>query len=167
MTGLSETEIKKRVAAASKADCDEAWAGAYTWPFEAHPAQRAPDGDWLTWLFLGGRGAGKTRAGAEWLNYKVAMGAMRVALIGPTFNDVREVMLGGPSGLLTIEPVLDRPTYEASRKRIVWPGGAVGYAFSAEDPDGLRGPQFDAAWADGHRFRRHRLVRAPVRLARR
>ena len=135
------------------------------WHKAAGEGQRPPEGEWLTWLFLGGRGAGKTRAGAEWLRSKVLEGAQRVALIGPTFNDVREVMLGGPSGLLNLDTWGGQPKYEASRKRIVWPTGAVGYAFSAEDPDGLRGPQFDAAWADGHRFRWNRLVCAAVGLA--
>jgi len=99
-------------------------------------------------VFLGGRGAGKTRAGAEWIRSQVAAGCRRIALVGPTFADVREVMLSGPSGLLNIGLAEDRPRYEASRHRVIWPNGAVGYAFSSEDPDGLRGPQFDAAWAD-------------------
>ena len=30
---------------------------------------------WSSWLFLGGRGAGKTRAGAEWLNDRATPGA--------------------------------------------------------------------------------------------
>lgn len=118
------------------------------WLHWAREEQRPPPGDWLTWLFLGGRGAGKTRAGAEWLRAQVQAGAARVALIGPAFADVREVMLSGPSGLLNIGPQETRPKFEASRRRVVWPSGAVGYAFSSEDPDGLRGPQFEAAWAD-------------------
>ena len=118
------------------------------WSLWAREEQRPPPGDWLTWLFLGGRGAGKTRAGAEWLRAQVQAGAARVALIGPAFADVREVMLSGPSGLLNIGPQETRPKFEASRRRVVWPSGAVGYAFSSEDPDGLRGPQFEAAWAD-------------------
>ena len=114
--------------------------------FWAHPAQLPPEGDWRIWLFLGGRGAGKTRAGAEWLQAQVKAGARRVALIGPTLHDVREVMAAGPSGVLNLggEP----PRYEAGRRRLVWPNGAEGFAFSAEDPASLRGPQFDAAWGD-------------------
>lgn len=112
------------------------------------PVQLPPEGDWLIWLFLGGRGAGKTRAGAEWVTQKVAEGARRIALVAPTFNDVREVMIEGPSGLLGRGHWKDPPRYEASRKRVVWENGAVAYAFSAEDPDGLRGPQFDLAWGD-------------------
>ncbi|XBQ16296.1 MAG: terminase family protein [Oceanicaulis sp.] len=118
------------------------------WYIWGAPHQRPPEGVWSAWLFLGGRGAGKTRAGAEWLRGEVLAGAERVALIGPTFRDVREVMLNGPSGLLNISYDEERPVFEPSRQRIVWPNGAVGYAFSAEDPDGLRGPQFHAAWAD-------------------
>jgi phage terminase large subunit-like protein len=111
-------------------------------------AQWPPKGDWLIWLFLGGRGAGKTRAGAEWVRAQIEQGCGRVALVAPTFSDVREVMIGGPSGLLHIGPQAERPRYEVSRRRLVWDNGAVGYAFSAEDPDGLRGPQFDCAWGD-------------------
>jgi hypothetical protein len=40
---------------------------ASAWETIAHDAQRPPAGEWITWLFQGGRGAGKTRAGAEWL----------------------------------------------------------------------------------------------------
>lgn len=111
-------------------------------------AQYAPPGDWLIWLFLGGRGAGKTRAGAEWVRLQIEAGAGRIALVAPTFNDVREVMIEGPSGLIATSPPWNRPRYEASRKRLVWESGAVGYGFSAEDPDGLRGPQFSCGWGD-------------------
>jgi len=107
-----------------------------------------PTTDWLIWLFLGGRGAGKTRAGAEWIREQIENGFGRIALIGPTFSDVREVMIEGVSGLLSIGPLAERPRYEVSRKRLVWDNGAIGYAFSAEDVDGLRGPQFDCAWGD-------------------
>lgn len=117
---------------------------------EARLAQRPPQGDWRTWLFIGGRGAGKTRAGAEWVRYSAYLGGCgRIALVGPTLSDVREVMIEGPSGLRLIEPKLDlRPSYSVSRRRLEWPNGSVGLVFSAEDPDSLRGPQFDAAWCD-------------------
>ena len=117
------------------------------WQAWARPAQLPPEGDWRTWAFIGGRGAGKTRAGAEWVGELARKGlARRIALIGPTFHDVREVMIEGSSGLRAAAKV--RPVYEASRKRLIWPNGAVAYCFSAEDPESLRGPQFDAAWAD-------------------
>lgn len=117
------------------------------WRAWAHPCQIPDEGDWGTWLFLGGRGAGKTRAGAEWLS-GLAEPGRRLALVGPTLHDVREVMIEGPSGLKAIAPPDQRPAYEASRRRLVWPNGAVAQAFSAEEPDRLRGPQFHHAWAD-------------------
>ena len=113
-----------------------------------HENQIPPSGAWHTWLFLGGRGAGKTRAGAEWVRGRILEGARRVALVGPTFCDVREVMIEGVSGLRSIGPPDERPVYESSRHRLVWPNGAEAFAFSATDPDGLRGPQFELAWID-------------------
>ncbi|WP_269515057.1 DNA-packaging protein [Brevundimonas subvibrioides] len=119
-------------------------------------AQRAPAGDWTTWLFLGGRGAGKTLAGAVWLaDQAERLGAGgRLALIGGSLHDVREVMVEGVSGIASLARWNDpkwcgvRPVFEPSRKRLVFPNGAVAQAFSAEDPEALRGPQFAAAWAD-------------------
>lgn len=119
------------------------------WHFWARDDQLAPEGDWTTWLVLGGRGAGKTRAGAEWVQDEVTTGrAGRIALIGETFADAREVMIDGPSGLRAIAPPDAAPKYEITRKRLLWPNGAVAYVFSAGEPDSLRGPQFDAAWGD-------------------
>jgi phage terminase large subunit-like protein len=102
---------------------------------------------WSTWLLLGGRGAGKTFAGAGWIT-RNALAHPILALVGSTLHDVREVMIEGPSGRKAMGGPLFRPRWEASRRRLVWPNGAVAYAFSAEDPDSLRGPQFHAAWAD-------------------
>jgi len=108
-----------------------------------------------TWVILGGRGAGKTRAGAEWVRCQVEgatpldMGrARRVALVGETIEQVREVMIFGQSGILACSPPDRMPKWEATRKRLVWENGAVAQVFSAHDPDSLRGPQFDAAWVD-------------------
>nr|WP_321440306.1 terminase family protein [uncultured Hyphomonas sp.] len=112
-------------------------------------AQVHPSGNWRTWLFQGGRGAGKTRAGAEWVRWQAIRGVGRIALVGPTLHDVREVMIHGESGLLGIESETRwRPVYHASRRMLEYTNGARAYVFSAEDPDSLRGPQFDAAWCD-------------------
>ncbi|WP_411819695.1 terminase family protein [Hyphococcus formosus] len=124
------------------------------WEANAHDHQKPPKSDWTTWLILGGRGAGKTRAGAEWVRALVAARANdelaqpAIALVAETYADAREVMIEGQSGICAVATDIDRPVYEASRRRLVWPTGAVAYAFSAEDPDGIRGYQFDAAWSD-------------------
>lgn len=104
---------------------------------------------------LGGRGAGKTRTGAEWVR-GIALGdpdfahnaSRRIALIGETFSDARNVMVEGPAGILAIHARHERPTWSPSLRKLEWANGAVAHVFSAEDPDALRGPQFDAAWAD-------------------
>ena len=117
---------------------------------KAARGQRPPiEADWRTWLFMGGRGAGKTRAGAEWLRYSMLYGGCsRAALVGPTLGDVREVMVEGPSGIRSVGLYEDRPRYEVSRRRLIWKNGAEAHLFSAEDADSLRGPQFDVAWCD-------------------
>lgn len=119
------------------------------WRYWAHAGQSPPDGAWRSWLFMGGRGAGKTRAGAEWVRRRVLYGGCgRIALVAPTLLDAREVMIEGVSGLAQLGRISQRPTYQSSRRRLEWPNGAVAQVFSAEDPDSLRGPQFDTAWCD-------------------
>lgn len=114
----------------------------------ARADQRPPtDQGWLCWLLMGGRGAGKTRTGAEYV-HRVTKIAPRIALIGPTGPDVRDTMLEGESGLLTISPPGGRPEYEPSKRRLTWPNGAVATTFSAEEPDRLRGPEHYFFWAD-------------------
>lgn len=121
----------------------------YDWRFWARPAQLAPAGRWRVWLILAGRGFGKTRAGAEWVRQRIEAGrARRVALVGETAADVRGVMIEGESGLLAIAPPWNRPRWEPSKRLLTWPNGAIATAYSADDPEQLRGPQFDAAWAD-------------------
>ncbi len=98
-------------------------------------------GDWTTWLLLGGRGAGKTRAGAEWVK-QVALADpyARIALVGETEHDAREVMIEGVSGLLAVHAPRERPAWIPSRRRIEWSNGAVAQAFSAEDPESSARP---------------------------
>ena len=124
-------------------------------PLVLREAQKPPlRSGWSTWLLLGGRGSGKTRAGAEWVHHIAS--AVRpfadrvtspIALVGETVADVRDVMIEGPAGILATA-VYNRPAYEVTRRRLVWPNGAVAQAFSAHDPGSLRGPQFAAAWCD-------------------
>ncbi|WP_223252307.1 DNA-packaging protein [Paracoccus mutanolyticus] len=130
---------------------------ALPWLFEfwALPHQLPPEGDWKTWVIMGGRGAGKTRAGSEWVRSQVegatpdAPGrAHRVALVSETFDQARDVMVFGESGILACSPPDRRPVWEAGRRRLIWPNGATAQVYSAHEPEALRGPQFDAAWVD-------------------
>jgi len=130
---------------------------ALPWIFEfwALPHQLPPGGAWKTWVIMGGRGAGKTRAGAEWVRAQVegatplaAGTARRVALVAETVDQAREVMVMGESGILACSPPDRRPKWSATRRALEWENGAVAQVFSAHDPESLRGPQFDAAWAD-------------------
>jgi phage terminase large subunit-like protein len=119
------------------------------------PQPENPLESWRVWVILGGRGAGKTRAGAEWVR-AMALGeqpyaaepATRIALIGETVNDVRRVMIEGVSGLLAVHRDGERPEFEPSKSQLTWPNGSVAQMFSADNPDSLRGPQFAAAWCD-------------------
>ena len=122
----------------------------YNWRFWARPSQLSPRRrDWETWLILAGRGFGKTRAGAEYVRgWAQRDPGARIALVGATMADVRDVMVEGPSGLIAIAPPAKRPKLELSRRRLVWPNGARAFLYSAEEPGQLRGPEHHLAWCD-------------------
>ncbi len=121
----------------------------YEWSIWSRPAQRAPTGDWRTWLILAGRGFGKTRSGAEFIRAEVEAGrASRAAFVAPTAGDARDVMVEGESGILAVSPPWNKPLYEPSKRRLTWPNGAIATMYSAEEPERLRGPQHDLAWGD-------------------
>lgn len=159
-------EAASEQAAPEQAAGPDAEQASFAWRQRAHAAQLPPEGAWATWLFMGGRGAGKTRAGAEWIADLAARNpGGRFALIAPTEHDLREVMIEGVSGLLSL-PGRDPPKYNSSRRRLSWTNGAVAQGFSAEEPERLRGPQFDAAWADEFCvWKRAEYVLSTLRLA--
>jgi phage terminase large subunit-like protein len=121
----------------------------FRWSFWARPNQIHPDGDWRTWLVKAGRGFGKTRTGAEWVRWRIEQcGRRRIALVGATAADARDVMVEGESGLMSVCPPWNRPLYEPSKRRVTWPNGAMATTYSADEPERLRGPQHDDAWTD-------------------
>ncbi len=121
----------------------------HDWLRWARPEQLPPPGHWDTWVALAGRGWGKTRTGAEWVRSHVEAGTMeRIAVVGATAADVRDVMIEGPSGILSVFPKWDKPDYESSKRKITFSNGATAHTYSAEKPDRLRGPEHDGAWAD-------------------
>jgi phage terminase large subunit-like protein len=122
---------------------------AYDWSFWRRPSQVSPDGNWLTWFIRAGRGYGKTRVGAEFVREKIDSGGYkRIAIVGSTAGDARDVMIEGESGLLSVFPPNKRPFYEPSKRRLTFHNGATGTTYSADEPERLRGPQHDLAWCD-------------------
>ena len=122
---------------------------AHEWLLWARPKQLPPPLPWRVWLLMAGRGFGKTRAGAEWVRMVAKKKcAGRIALVGETEDDTRHVMVEGASGILSISPLYERPQWLPSRRLLLWPNGVVGRCFSASDPEQLRGPEHQYAWAD-------------------
>ncbi len=129
----------------------------YDWWFWARTAQLPPPGDWFCWLILAGRGFGKTRSGAEWIRAHAEGitplaapedAPARIALVAETWNDLRDVMVEGESGIMATARPDFRPKFESSKRRLVWPNGIMAHLYPAEDPDQLRGPQHHLAWCD-------------------
>jgi phage terminase large subunit-like protein len=122
--------------------------------FSAHPHQIMPSdmlntNNYTDWLIMGGRGSGKTRAGAEAVLQAVRTGqAKRIALIGETLHDVAEIMILGVSGIMNCAMPYERPKFVRADRKLIFPNGSEAAIFSAKDPDSLRGPQFDFAWCD-------------------
>ncbi len=129
----------------------------YKWDFWARENQKAPEGDWNTWLVMAGRGFGKTRMGSEWIRENVCgstpmsappSGWKRIALVAETAADARDVMVLGDSGILACHPKEFRPEWSPTNRRLTWPNGVSAWVYNATEPDQLRGPQHHAAWVD-------------------
>ena len=123
----------------------------YLWEVWRRRNQEIPEGmggQYRIWMFRAGRGSGKTRSGAETVRMMVERGCRRIALIAPTAADVRDVMVEGESGLLSVFPDRERPVYQPSLRRITFANGAIATSYSADEPERLRGPQHDFAWMD-------------------
>lgn len=159
--GWEELSQAERIAfAASPEERDAFWQNLsaeeamrlnYDWDFWARPEQKLPPGDWFALLLDMGRGSGKTRVGSETVRGWVGGEndpPIQIALIAETKADARDVIVQGPSGLMTVCPPWNRPKYEPSKRRLTWPNGSVGFLFSGDEPNQLRGSQFHKAWVD-------------------
>ena len=121
----------------------------YSWDFWARPNQKAPEGDWNTWLVLAGRGFGKTRMGSEWIrDVALKNPGCRIALVAETAADGRDVMILGDSGLIACDPNLTEDSWSPTNRRLTWPNGTQAWVYNATQPDQLRGPQHHFAWVD-------------------
>jgi phage terminase large subunit-like protein len=151
MTDLADLErYVARLTGEQKAELDKMLGPVmWDWPdYWARPNQLPPEGDWLTWLVLAGRGFGKTRCGAEWIRAQVIAGSRRIALVAETQKDLEEVMVFGDSGIERVFPPHQRPKITKKPIRIEFHTGAIATGYNATEPDQLRGPQFDCAWGD-------------------
>ena len=119
------------------------------WITQARPKQIPPDGDWRIWLILAGRGFGKTRCATEdAAAYAAANPGARIAFIASTAKDLRETIMEGPSGLLRAIPQECNVGYNRAFSEIrLWNGSQIN-GYSAEEPDRLRGPNFNRAYCD-------------------
>ncbi|MBA3776900.1 MAG: DNA-packaging protein, partial [Betaproteobacteria bacterium] len=119
------------------------------WQLIARDNQLPPDGDWLVWMLMAGRGFGKTRSGAETVHtWAETYPGCRIALVASTAADARDVMIAGESGLIATRTGTRAATYEPSKRLVTWPNGSQATAYSAEEPNRLRGPQHHFAWGD-------------------
>jgi len=120
-----------------------------SWELRARDKQLEPEEDFTTWLISCGRGWGKTLCGAQTVRSYIESGrAKRVALIGATSADVRDVMIQGVSGLMSIAPPEFRPVYEPSKRRLTYPNGSICTAYADAEPEQLRGAEVDLIWCD-------------------
>ncbi|HEX8580354.1 MAG TPA: terminase family protein [Allosphingosinicella sp.] len=148
---LLSLEPKARAKAVALLGLEEADAYDRDWGSWVHRGQNAPAGDWSTWVVMGGRGFGKTRAGSEWVNRLITQAqsgpAIRIALVAATLAEGRSVMVEGKSGLLAVaEPWVDE--WFPARGILRFKGGSEARLFSGATPSTLRGPEHDYAWCD-------------------
>ena len=127
------------------------------WEFWARGPQLPPEGKWDIWFINAGRGFGKTRAGVEWVRSLVMQGHKRIAAVAATNSDIERVMVKGESGFLNCCSKHDKtnkgvalgfPQWSPTKRSLTWDNGAKVEFYSAEEPERLRGPQFEAAWCD-------------------
>ena len=117
----------------------------------ARPEQLPTDkNDWLVWLYLAGRGAGKTRTAAEWLAWQATRNPKtRWAIAAPTYSDARDTCAEGESGIINVlREYGTLKDYNRSIGEIFLTNGSRIKLFSGEEPDRFRGPQFHGGWFD-------------------
>ena len=151
---LPTEQVQKALSKLTKGQIEELQ---YTWEFWARPEQIPPDGDWNTFLALAGRGWGKSRSSVEWVREQVKRGKKRIAYVCSTNSDVERVFVKGESGILnscwkgdkTHKGVhLGVPEWSPTKRTLTWANGAKVECYSSQEPERLRGPQFEAAACD-------------------
>ena len=148
ITKLAQKSKKERDEILSNLSKEKLLNFKYDWQVRARPEQKTPTVEFTFWLVMAGRGWGKTRTATEWIIEQVRKGYTKLGLVGPTASIVRDIMIEGDSGILTISRPDFFPLYEPSKRKLTWPNGAVAHLYSAEEPDRLRGSQYQKMWAE-------------------
>jgi len=117
---------------------------AYDWPFWARPKQIPPAGEWRSFGYLTGRGNGKTTSLAHYIVGEVQ--AERAMVIGLAAQNEEKTKAVQVDGLVDASPPWFRPEWIATSNRLVWPNGAVAWAFTPEVPGAIRSPNFHLCW---------------------
>lgn len=150
LLGLPPEEREEAVRSLGMTDADAFDGDFASWAHEGQlPPAKCPDGsDWSTCIVMGGRGFGKTFAGAKWIESAIAAGGrIRIALVAATLAEARRVMVEGPSGLLEVAGHCIRE-WRPSHGLLRFRGGAEAQLYSGHSPELLRGPQHHIAWCD-------------------
>ena len=151
---MPDDQVQEALAKMSKRELEELQKDYKFW---ARPEQIEPEGDHNVWFLNCGRGFGKTWTGAQWVREKVKEGNKRIACVSSTNSDIEKVMVKGESGLLALCSKYDKthkgvpmgfPLWSPTKRTVFWENGAQVEFFSAEEPERLRGPNFQAAWCD-------------------
>jgi phage terminase large subunit-like protein len=146
LLAANDNEAEQAIREMDEAELRRLWA---EWAGWAHEGQSEPEGSWLVWVLLAGRGFGKTRAGAEWVErFAQEHPGASIALVAASVDEARRVMVEGPSGLLGLPRLGAPPIWAPSRRRLEWENGSLAFAYSGAHPEGLRGPEHHAAWCD-------------------
>uniref|UniRef100_B0T629 Terminase large subunit gp17-like C-terminal domain-containing protein n=1 Tax=Caulobacter sp. (strain K31) TaxID=366602 RepID=B0T629_CAUSK len=118
--------------------------------FGLNPHQIMPDGEWRIWALFMGRGGGKTYAaskGSNVLAEEVFPGGTGI-LVGATVKDVRDTMIEGESGIIATARPGFVPHYNKHDNVLIWPNGSKALIRTADNPEDIRGPTVNWAWAD-------------------
>lgn len=171
MKALPTEQVEKALSKLSTRQLEELQKDYHFW---ARPKQIEPEGNWNVLFFNCGRGFGKTWTGVQIIREKVKLGYRRMAAVASTNSDILRVMVEGDSGFLNLCSKYDRrydgkymgfPHWSPTKRTIYWyehdsKGNLIKdqkgdpkilcqvEMYSAEEPERLRGPQFEFAWCD-------------------
>lgn len=121
----------------------------YTPRFTLRPIQICPRNGWITHLFLGGRGAGKTYSGSSWVVERCMADPDIVLMVaGPTVSEITKNLVEGPSGVLTVAPPWFKPKFFKSKRTLLFPNGAKVFLMAIQKPDKIRSYEVHGIWCD-------------------